>query len=155
MLRRSIFTTHFPVARHVYVLMIVQSFCSVLWAVGTLQVGGNPLVSWFSGTMTVKHYRGSSISNDVCEIGAQVRCEWGISPSGESLITSIVFCGTMAGAYGWGVLGDARGRRIGFAATAAFTFAFGILSAAAPNYLVRFSPLQTVQDPPLLWYMAI
>ncbi|CAL8465087.1 g4622 [Coccomyxa elongata] len=68
-------------------------------------------------------------------LGPAVRCEWGISPSAESLITSIVFCGTMAGAYGWGVLGDARGRRIGFAATAAFTFAFGILSAAAPNYL--------------------
>lgn len=75
-----------------------------------------------------------------------MRCEWGISPTEESLITSIVFCGTMAGAYGWGVLGDARGRRIGFAATAAFTFAFGILSAAAPNYLVRFSALQNVQN---------
>lgn len=68
---------------------------------------------------------------------AQVRCEWGISPSAESLITSIVFCGTMLGAYGWGVLGDAKGRRVGFAATAAFTFAFGILSAASPNYFVR------------------
>ncbi|EIE20417.1 MFS general substrate transporter [Coccomyxa subellipsoidea C-169] len=68
-------------------------------------------------------------------LGPAVRCEWGISPSAESLITSIVFCGTMLGAYGWGVLGDAKGRRVGFAATAAFTFAFGILSAASPNYL--------------------
>jgi MFS family permease len=67
----------------------------------------------------------------------QVRCEWGISPSQESLITSIVFCGTMAGAYSWGILGDVRGRRVGFFGTAAFTFVFGALSAASPNYLVR------------------
>lgn len=72
-----------------------------------------------------------------CAGRGQVRCEWGISPTQESLLTSIVFFGTMAGAYSWGVLGDARGRRVGFAATAAFTFAFGVLSAAAPNYLVR------------------
>ena len=68
--------------------------------------------------------------------GVQVRCEWGISPGQESLITSVVFVGTMAGAYSWGVLGDARGRRAGFFATAVFTFFFGAPSAFAPNYTV-------------------
>lgn len=55
----------------------------------------------------------------------------------------------MAGAYGWGVLGDARGRRVGFAATAAFTFAFGILSAASPNYLVRSIATPVIMLAPL------
>jgi len=67
----------------------------------------------------------------------QVKCMWNISPSQESLITSIVFCGTMIGAYSWGVLGDAKGRRVGFFGTAIFTFMFGLLSAASPNYMVR------------------
>ncbi len=66
----------------------------------------------------------------------QVKCLWDITPNQESLITSIVFCGTMVGAYSWGVLGDARGRRAGFFATAVFTFVFGLLSAASPNYMV-------------------
>ena len=67
----------------------------------------------------------------------QVKCLWNITPAQESLITSIVFCGTMIGAYSWGVLGDAKGRRVGFFATAIFTFVFGVLSAASPNYVVR------------------
>ena len=69
----------------------------------------------------------------------QVKCLWDITPAQESLITSIVFCGTMIGAYSWGVLGDAKGRRMGFFATAIFTFIFGVLSAASPNYTVRSS----------------
>jgi MFS family permease len=32
----------------------------------------------------------------------------------ESLITSVVFLGTMLGANAWGALSDARGRRVGF-----------------------------------------
>ena len=67
---------------------------------------------------------------------AQVRCQWGVSPAQESLLTSVVFAGTMAGAYSWGVLGDAKGRRVGFFATAMFTFAFGAASALAPNFSV-------------------
>ena len=66
----------------------------------------------------------------------QVKCLWNITPNQESLITSIVFCGTMVGAYSWGVLGDAKGRRVGFFGTAIFTFIFGLLSAASPNYMV-------------------
>ena len=64
----------------------------------------------------------------------QVRCEWGLSPYQESLITSVVFLGTMTGAYAWGALADARGRRSGFFGTAIFTCLFGLLSAAAPSY---------------------
>ncbi|CAL5229494.1 g12830 [Coccomyxa viridis] len=68
-------------------------------------------------------------------LGPAVKCLWNITPAQESLITSIVFCGTMIGAYSWGVLGDAKGRRVGFFATAMFTFVFGVLSAASPNYV--------------------
>ncbi len=64
----------------------------------------------------------------------QAKCEWGLTPSQESLITSVVFVGTMSGAYAWGSLGDAKGRKLGFFATALFTFTFGVLSAVAPSY---------------------
>lgn len=66
--------------------------------------------------------------------GVQAKCEWGLTPSQESLITSVVFVGTMSGAYAWGSLGDAKGRKLGFFATALFTFTFGVLSAVAPSY---------------------
>ncbi|KAL3145940.1 hypothetical protein ABBQ38_015300 [Trebouxia sp. C0009 RCD-2024] len=67
-------------------------------------------------------------------LGPAAKCEWGLSPSQESLITSVVFVGTMSGAYAWGSLGDAKGRRLGFFATALLTFSFGVLSALAPSY---------------------
>lgn len=70
----------------------------------------------------------------------QAKCEWGLSPSQESLITSVVFVGTMSGAYAWGSLGDAKGRRLGFFATALLTFSFGVLSALAPSYGVGLGP---------------
>lgn len=52
----------------------------------------------------------------------------------ESLITSVVFLGTMVGANMWGALSDARGRRVGFQACSVSVFLFGLLSAGAPNY---------------------
>ncbi|DBA80728.1 TPA: hypothetical protein ACH3X1_007959 [Trebouxia sp. C0004] len=67
-------------------------------------------------------------------LGPAAKCEWALTPSQESLITSVVFVGTMSGAYAWGSLGDAKGRKLGFFATALFTFTFGILSAVAPSY---------------------
>ncbi|KAK9821616.1 hypothetical protein WJX81_008270 [Elliptochloris bilobata] len=67
-------------------------------------------------------------------LGPAVRCEWGLTPSQEGLITSVVFLGTMAGATLWGRLADACGRRVGFFGTAVFTFAFGLASAGSPNY---------------------
>ena len=73
----------------------------------------------------------------------QARCEWGLQPSQESLITSVVFVGTLSGAYAWGSLGDSKGRKLGFFATALFTVSFGLLSAVAPSFGVsthtRFS----------------
>ena len=81
----------------------------------------------------------------------QMRCQWRLDAGKESLITSVVFAGTMLGAYSWGWLSDAKGRRIGFFGTAMFSFMFGILSALAPNFqvpvaiseLCRVSPPQT------------
>ena len=70
----------------------------------------------------------------------QAKCEWGLSPSQESLITSVVFVSTMSGAYAWGSLGDAKGRKLGFFATALLTFTFGLLSALAPSYGVCLGP---------------
>ena len=69
----------------------------------------------------------------------QVRCGWGLSPGQESALTSAVFLGTMLGVSSWGAVADGLGRRKGFAATALFVFAFGILSALSPNYPVRQS----------------
>lgn len=68
----------------------------------------------------------------------QMRCCWNLDAAQESLITSVVFGGTMLGAYSWGWVSDAKGRRVGFFGTAMFTFLFGILSALAPNYQVSF-----------------
>ncbi|KAK9841410.1 hypothetical protein WJX74_005255 [Apatococcus lobatus] len=67
-------------------------------------------------------------------LGPAMRCQWKLDAGKESLITSVVFAGTMLGAYSWGWLSDAKGRRIGFFGTAMFSFMFGILSALAPNY---------------------
>ncbi|KAK9784698.1 hypothetical protein WJX73_003774 [Symbiochloris irregularis] len=67
-------------------------------------------------------------------LGPAVTCEWGLSPRQEGTISTVVFLGAMAGAYCWGLLSDSKGRRLGFGATALFTFIFGILSALAPNF---------------------
>ena len=53
------------------------------------------------------------------------------------MLTSAVFAGTMVGVSSWGAIADGLGRRRGFAATALFIFAFGVLSALSPNYVVR------------------
>lgn len=44
-------------------------------------------------------------------VGPAVQSEWGLSGREESLIASVVFGGMMIGAYSWGVLSDAKGRR--------------------------------------------
>ena len=77
-----------------------------------------------------------------------MRCDWDLSPAQESLLTSVVFLGTMVGSYLWGALSDCKGRRRGFAATAACIFIFGVASALAPNYAVR-SPLGSQGSPRL------
>ncbi|WRX34069.1 hypothetical protein QQP08_026556 [Theobroma cacao] len=44
-------------------------------------------------------------------IGAAVKSEWGLSPSQESLLTTVVFAGMLIGAYSWGLISDNYGRR--------------------------------------------
>eukprot|EP00850_Spirogloea_muscicola_P001705 SM000006S19470 [mRNA] locus=s6:960709:967754:- [translate_table: standard] len=69
-------------------------------------------------------------------IGPAARCEWGLSSSQEVLLTSLVFLGIFLGSYCWGLLADLKGRRVGFFATAAFTFAFGLVSAWSPSFWI-------------------
>jgi len=66
--------------------------------------------------------------------GPAARCEWNLSPHEESLLTSIVFLGMLLGAWVWGAVSDALGRRKAYVATAVTTAVFGILSAMAPSY---------------------
>ncbi|XP_024368939.1 organic cation/carnitine transporter 7 [Physcomitrium patens] len=68
-------------------------------------------------------------------IGPSAKCEWGLSSFEEGAITSAVFAGIFVGAYVWGLVSDMKGRRLGFMATALFTFFFGLLSAWSPTYL--------------------
>lgn len=44
-------------------------------------------------------------------VGSAVQSVWGLSSHEESLITSIVFCGMLIGAYSWGIVSDVYGRR--------------------------------------------
>ena len=67
----------------------------------------------------------------------QAKCEFDLSPVEKTLITSVVFFGMMVGAFTWGMVADARGRKTGFFATALFTAVMGFASAFSPNYGVR------------------
>lgn len=44
-------------------------------------------------------------------VGPAVQQQWGLSSDQESYISSAVFFGMLVGAYSWGLLADARGRR--------------------------------------------
>ncbi|CAM6129453.1 unnamed protein product [Calypogeia fissa] len=99
------------------------------------QAGFGPYQGWLLA------YAGMSWTAEAMEmmllsfVGPAVQSEWGLTGREESLIASIVFGGMMIGAYSWGVLSDAKGRRVGFFATAVLTFVAGLLSATSPNYL--------------------
>lgn len=67
-------------------------------------------------------------------LGPAARCEWGLSSTQEAALSATVFGGMMVGAYAWGALSDAAGRRAAFFVPAVFTFIAGALSAAAPNF---------------------
>lgn len=47
-------------------------------------------------------------------VGPSVQSLWGLSSEQESLITSVVFAGMLAGAYSWGIVSDNYGRRLLF-----------------------------------------
>ena len=67
-------------------------------------------------------------------LGPSVRCEWGVSPRQEGRLTSVVFVGMLFGAPFWGVVADARGRRVAFFATTILTFVAGLASAFSPSF---------------------
>ena len=67
-------------------------------------------------------------------LGPSVRCEWGVSPTQEGRLTSVVFVGMLFGAPTWGVVADARGRRVAFFATTIITFVAGLASAFSPSF---------------------
>ena len=67
-------------------------------------------------------------------LGPSVRCEWGVSPMQEGRLTSVVFVGMLFGAPTWGIVADARGRRVAFFATTIITFVAGLASAFSPSF---------------------
>eukprot|EP01103_Thecamoeba_quadrilineata_P018645 TRINITY_DN719_c0_g1_i2.p1 TRINITY_DN719_c0_g1~~TRINITY_DN719_c0_g1_i2.p1 ORF type:complete len:285 (+),score=33.96 TRINITY_DN719_c0_g1_i2:24-878(+) len=68
-------------------------------------------------------------------ISPAARCEWNLSTTEESLITTILFLGMLLGAWFWGVLSDHHGRRSGFIVSS-FLLLFGAsLSAYSGSYL--------------------
>jgi len=48
----------------------------------------------------------------------------------------------LVGAYAWGVLADAEGRKVGFLATAVFTAFWGFASSISPTYPVKPSQVK-------------
>ncbi|XP_057497226.1 organic cation/carnitine transporter 7-like isoform X1 [Actinidia eriantha] len=68
-------------------------------------------------------------------IGPAVKNEWALSSSKESLITTVVFAGMLAGAYSWGLISDNFGRRQGLLSIATVTTGAGFLSTFSPNYV--------------------
>lgn len=69
-------------------------------------------------------------------VGPAVKKAWKLSSAQETLITTVVFAGMLVGAYSWGLVSDIYGRRKGFVFSAVVTCVAGVLSAAAPNYVV-------------------
>lgn len=67
-------------------------------------------------------------------LGPALRCGWGLSPSAESALTSVVFAGMLFGVYSLGAIADAVGRRRGFLASALTLAAAGLASALSPSF---------------------
>lgn len=67
-------------------------------------------------------------------LGPAVRCEWGVSPEGESLLGVGLFGGMLLFSPLWGALADAYGRRPVLLASAVITGAGGLAAAAAHDY---------------------
>ncbi|KAK3125430.1 hypothetical protein QOZ80_7BG0604820 [Eleusine coracana subsp. coracana] len=68
-------------------------------------------------------------------IGPSVKEEWGLSGGEEGLVTSVLFAGTLVGAFTGGLASDRYGRRVAFLVTALVTSISGFLCAFSPNYM--------------------
>ncbi|XP_059283396.1 organic cation/carnitine transporter 7-like [Lycium ferocissimum] len=67
-------------------------------------------------------------------IGPALRSQWELSPTQESLMTTIVFAGMLVGAIFWGFVSDTYGRRKGLLSIAIVTALSAALSTFSPNY---------------------
>ncbi|KAF5787669.1 putative major facilitator, sugar transporter, major facilitator superfamily [Helianthus annuus] len=68
-------------------------------------------------------------------VGPAMKPEWGLSASQESLISTVAFGGMLVGAYSWGRVSDAYGRKKGFLGASILTTLAGFSCAFAPNYI--------------------
>jgi len=66
-------------------------------------------------------------------LGPVVKCAWSLSPNEESMLTTVVFIGMLAGNYAWGFVGDRLGRKRSIFLCSLFIAIFGLLSAFATN----------------------
>ncbi|XP_055824651.1 organic cation/carnitine transporter 7-like [Solanum dulcamara] len=67
-------------------------------------------------------------------IGPALRSQWSLSPTQESLMTTVVFVGMLIGAFSWGFITDSYGRRKGLFCIAIVTSSCATLSTFSPNY---------------------
>lgn len=67
-------------------------------------------------------------------LGPAARCEWGISPRQEGMLTSVVFVGMLFGAPTWGSIADWKGRKLAFFCTTLWIFVAGLASSFAGSY---------------------
>ncbi|GAA0153735.1 secondary carrier transporter [Lithospermum erythrorhizon] len=67
-------------------------------------------------------------------IGPVVQSEWGLSSSEESMLATLIFAGMFVGAYFFGFVSDAYGRRTSTIGSTMSTLGAGILSALSPSY---------------------
>ncbi|XP_009800311.1 organic cation/carnitine transporter 7-like [Nicotiana sylvestris] len=68
-------------------------------------------------------------------IGPVLRSEWELSPTQESLITTVIFAGMLIGCYYWGFITDNYGRRNGLLRIAIVTAVPAVLTTFCPNYI--------------------
>jgi MFS family permease len=81
-------------------------------------------------------------------LGPAIHCAWGVRPASESLLSSVVFVGMLAGVYVLGLVSDQYGRRRGFLASALLLGAAAMASAAAPSFGVSTSSESGLLGPP-------
>eukprot|EP01138_Halocafeteria_seosinensis_P010716 gb/GECG01010943.1/.p1 GENE.gb/GECG01010943.1/~~gb/GECG01010943.1/.p1 ORF type:complete len:590 (+),score=59.81 gb/GECG01010943.1/:1-1770(+) len=67
-------------------------------------------------------------------LGPELKCQWDLSSSAESLLTTVVFIGMMIGTSFWGVIADRYGRKTSVLVSSLSLLLFGIGSAFAPSY---------------------